>query len=464
MRTGKYLFLVFPAKERIGTVIMRKNMTVKKILSLFIATGIIFNLCIGSSFAVSQSSTSTYSYSTSNPRGMLLYVGYIGYYNSKYATYSATDILKLAGATTEFVLCSGNCMYNSYEFDHSQTDIITEAKINSLSSSLINNASDLNNIKADYRLLLNGNVNTSSVSRVATGESHIAELFGHLDPMRYENKYLNPGDASINATTYYPVMSYWTLDALADDVVSLINTIVSVQPNATIWIPFPLVAFSSLAAEYRTPFTEYVSYLKSQLGSKWNTNVRGFYWGTEAVVQYYTPFNYSSSASNGYGNPLVQLMIYMDSVVSGTYGKQFLWIPYMSVESETQKRNGYVINQTTIFDYALMQPGYYFKGTTSSYNNFALIKQSVLNNKLYNSSGVIGGGKVSGGATLGYEMEIDSHITETAFNDRYWEYTNQFSTISSYPTMFYAGDRNDTCSGTTQAESCFYYVKTWLNN
>lgn len=45
----------------------------------------------------------------------------------------------------------------------------------------------------------------------------------------------------------------------------------------TIWLPFSHIDFPSLAANYTTPFTQYVNYLKSNFGTKWANNVRVFY-------------------------------------------------------------------------------------------------------------------------------------------------------------------------------------------
>jgi len=109
-------------------------------------------------------------------------------------------------------------------------------------------------------------------------------------------------------------------------------------------------------------------------------------------------------------------------------------------------RNGYVVNKTTIFNYVMMQPGYYFQGTTLSYNNLGIIKNSALQNKLYDRNvSVIGGSRVTGAAKIGYKMEINSNVEQQTYNDRYWEYINQFSALKSYPCVFYAGNRDSIC-------------------
>lgn len=416
-------------------------------------------------------------YSTSTPKGLLLYVGYTGNgATDKYPTYSQSDITNLSTATSEFILCTGNAMYNYYKFGNSSTkQIITESLINNLSSSLVNNPANLAQIKADYLSILNG---TRALSE-SSEESHIEDLFGHLDPSRHSFEVQSPYYSQLfgnldpirhrpDGNDPYAPLSYaesraanfFTLDDLVTDVVNQVNTITLANPNATIWLPFPHIAFPSLAAQFTTPYTQYVNELKNRLGTKWTNNVRGFYWGTESVEQYYTPFNYSSTAANGFGNPMVQLMNSMDTLLSG-YSKQFLWIPYLG-ETETLKRNGYVANRTNIFDYAVFQAGYYFNNNTTNYNNLGLIKKSVLNNKLYNRSNAVIGSSKSGTTTIGYEMEIDSLITQQTYNDRYWEYTNQYSTLKAYPCVFYAGDRNSICGTDSGATTCFYYVKTWL--
>lgn len=61
------------------------------------------------------------------------------------------------------------------------------------------------------------------------------------------------------------------------------------------------------------------------------------------------------------------LMDAMSDLVKGSYGKEFLWMPYMEMIpgvglDKNDVRVGYVANRSTIFDYILLQPGYYFHG------------------------------------------------------------------------------------------------------
>lgn len=410
----------------------------------------------------SASANNSRAYSSGNPSGLLLYVG------DAYSTYSASDIAKLSDATTEFVLSSGNYVYNHYDFGTGYTQIITQADINAITTSQIASANSLTDITEAYTRLLAGYASSSIATQSV--DDYTDMLFGKLDPHlqsidSYYDYMANTAPSAINADMRTST-SGSELDRLADLVVSQVQTIVNTTPNATIWLPLPHIPFSTMASNYETPFNEYMDYLEDELGSIWNTNIRGYYWGTEAVIQYYTPFN-TSSPSTGFGNQLVNLMMDMDTRITSD-GKEFLWIPYMESDtaaSETLNRMGYVANLTTIFDYVTLQSTYYFSGFTEDYENLDRIVTSTLNNKVYGTSNtVIGGYKVSGAATIGYEMELDSNVTTSDKNNRYWVYTAKYANLKAYPTMVYAGSRDSVCGTSSGSIACYNYVNAWLGS
>ena len=80
-------------------------------------------------------------------------------------------------------------------------------------------------------------------------------------------------------------------------------------------------------------------------------NMRGFYWATEEIGWSAT---FTSSSANNFGNPHVMLMDAMSDLVKGSYGKEFLWMPYMEMIpgvglDKNDVRVGYVANRSTIF-------------------------------------------------------------------------------------------------------------------
>lgn len=385
------------------------------------------------------------------PRGILLFAGYTGRADGeKYPAYSRDDIAKLTRNASDLVICAGGAIYNTYAFGNEPAPIVTQELIDALPPELVGSAADLESVRRDYRAVLTGvrltdeekksshidtllcNLDPARHGYIMPSE-HITGLFARLDPVRYEE-----GGDPYAPKTYAESISGHTfsLDELAADTVALVGTIVEVKPDARVWLPFPNVYFPSLAGEYEAPFTLYVNALREVLGEVWETNIRGFYWGTESAAGYYAPTAADSE------RPLPKLAESMDALLSG-YSKQFLWIPVMG-DTEAE-----IVNGTDIFDFALFQPGYYFNPGMEYYKNLARVKKSVR--------------EASGTTAVGYLMEIDSGVTTKEYNDRYWEYTDQLAELrDGCPCLFYAGDRNSVCGTTWGQDRCFYYTDFWL--
>lgn len=451
----------------------------------FMALVLTLAMCMGLAVPALAEDAETAAYSAgAAPKGLLLFVGYQwDKGETKYPQYTAADIQQLSEATSEFILCTGNTQYNSYQFNSDmEQQIITEELINHLPSYLIASPDTLNAIKADYLSILKG----SSSTILQNGEpTHVNELLGRLDPSwqatkaqksvsPYSQSLLGNLDPSMHRPDAEGSKSkswvdskdrrFFKLDDLMSDVVNQVNIIVSANPDAVIWLPFPYVSFPSFAAQYRQPYTQYVDALKASLDTTiWTKNIRGFYWGTEGVTQYYTPFNYYASPASGFGNPMVQLMAEMDSLISQD-SKQFLWIPYLGESGtiETMQRNGCTANQAGIFDYAIFQASYYLNAAAACYDNLFLIQKSVLANQLYNRDNTVIGGWKSGSTAVGYEMELDGAVINRAENDRYWYYTHIYAGLKHAPQVIYAGDRDSICGDTIGAKQCFKFVKLWF--
>ena len=354
------------------------------------------------------------------PNALLLYVGTnSNHFWDPYPAFSNNDLDKILDATQEFVIINSNATYNYYQKNGTTTQIVSNSSINAIQSSDIQFPNTLANIKEDYLGLL-------------------------------------------SSAGSYPSV---TLDKSVSAQVELAKQIISREPNATIWFSFPTVTFQACAQHYKEPFTYMFNQIKSQIGTTaWNKNVRGFYWGTEAVTSYYTKFD-EGAPGNYYNNRMIQLMADIGNLVHNN-NKQFMWIPYNTKDTETSSlytfiRAGYVANKTNIFDYVTIQPGYYQNSDMSNQLNY--VKKSAQDNKFYNNSGGVVGGTKTSSTKIGAEMEIDSKIAGGSnwqgYNDRYYEYTVRFKPLrGSTPFTFYAGDRDSLMNSTV-----LYYVTDFLN-
>ena len=369
-------------------------------------------------------------YSTGMPQGIQLYVGPRSAYggSTMYEEYTDTDITKLVGASSEFIM---NCINAPINYDLDGNAIITDSILN--------------------------NMNTSYVASSTTKSALVTSYSGMLD------------DYASSAATYC------NLQVLADAQVELAQRLISEDSSVSIWFCFPVIAYFPCALEYEDAFTDYVNYIKNEMTtSTWRNNVRGFYWATETVGWSAT---FTSNASSNFGNPHVMLMDAMGDLVKGTYGKEFMWMPYTTTTAgvgldKNDVRMGYVANRSTIFDYVLLQPGYYWD--TADVECLRRVAASATNNKVYNYSSsysytnsiVVGGSKISGAADIGVVMEVDSRIvngegskTASVFNNNYYEYILKFDSIKEdVPIVFYSGARPSLMNNTV-----FNYVKTFLN-
>ena len=175
------------------------------------------------------------------------------------------------------------------------------------------------------------------------------------------------GDSSVtdfviipNDATQYGGTEAGYIANLAPIIVDAINNLVGKRADAKIWIGTPLITGSNwtvYADESLDSFYNYITYIKSAISaSRWANNIRGVYMSEEAV---YGSVNYS----NLLDNPCIRLMNDLAYRVHNNLNKKYLWIPYYGFGMNpdlTIKNIAYVIDKNTIFDYAIIQPRYYF--------------------------------------------------------------------------------------------------------
>lgn len=258
----------------------------------------------------------------------------------------------------------------------------------------------------------------------------------------------------------------WNYTSYINSAVTTAKRLIRVNSSCKIWLGLPPVLVNCLAAamRYNYYYHDYiVNLFKTKMTSEglWN-NVEGYYYGQEDLPQWYTKFNVN--ASNTYfDNVVVQNMEYMSGVVHGL-GKKFLWIPYYRDDgSEISKRVGYIINKINFFDFAILQPSYYFYSNVGV-NNVILVKNCVSLQKCVNSSGVVIGSTKTSSTEIGGEMEIDINAkNDTVYMNRYNTYVSNLSTfitgVTKRPIAYYA-DRPEQMTD----EIIFGRMKNFLNN
>lgn len=237
----------------------------------------------------------------------------------------------------------------------------------------------------------------------------------------------------------------WNYTAYVDAAVTVAQRLINADSACKIWIGLPpmLVNCTTAAMRYNYYYHDYIINLfKTKMTNinKWS-NVEGYYYAQEDLPQWYTKFNINAS-NNYFDNVVVQNIEYISGIVKNL-GKKFLWIPYYRDDSsELSTRIGYIINQRNFFDYAILQPSYYFDSSVGA-SNVTLIKNCVSQQKCLSSSGAVIGSTKTSSTEIGGEMEIDEKIkTNSAYLNRYNTYVSNFSTFitdsDKRPIAFYA--------------------------
>ncbi len=225
---------------------------------------------------------------------------------------------------------------------------------------------------------------------------------------------------------------------LAPFMVTVINKLVANKSTAKIWIGTPGITSKNtpVASTSLDPVFNFLSYVRDQLGSTmWNTNIAGVYMNMEAV---YGTVDYGNLTANS----CIKLMSDLSAKVHNNLNCKFLWIPYYGYGSdpaEVIKRIGYVANKSTIFDYVVIQPHYYFDGTIES--NITGVKYCISKQAVSYRDGTVVTSKASK-TVIGPEMELDWHVVPannyTEYVTRYNQYVSAFAEFKgTWPIIFY---------------------------
>lgn len=236
---------------------------------------------------------------------------------------------------------------------------------------------------------------------------------------------------------------------MVNSIKNLVSTIKSSnKSSASIFIGTPAIDGSSGNFQNASMYSYLVTYindLKAALGTNWSS-ITGIYMNAESI---WGTVDYANLITN----PTIKLFNNLAYDVHVTFGKKFMWVPYYTVkeaDAATKVKNiGYVANKTNIFDYILIQPQYYFNGTSgceAPLSNLDGVYYSVTKQAVTYRDGTLVVAKSSGAtAQIGVQMEIDGNtMVNSAFSSRYNAYVSKFSPfVNNYPLSFYMGAKGD---------------------
>jgi hypothetical protein len=240
-----------------------------------------------------------------------------------------------------------------------------------------------------------------------------------------------------DAGTYLSTQAGY-IASLAPKVVDFVNQLKSRKATSLIWIGTPGIGSgnSSLSSSSLNPFYNFITNVQTTLGTTtWSNNIAGVYMNMEAV---YGIVDYTNLTSN----ICIKLMNDLSYRVRANLSKKFLWIPYYGYGTNAAtiiKNIGYVANKSTIFDYVVIQPHYYFDSTIAA--NITGVQSSVSNQGVRYQDGVLVTPKLST-TIIGAEMEMSWKIVPpnnyTDFLSRYNAYITAFGPYKNiYPIIFY---------------------------
>ncbi|PEI83389.1 hypothetical protein [Bacillus toyonensis] len=225
------------------------------------------------------------------------------------------------------------------------------------------------------------------------------------------------------------------------------------QGKAKVWYATPgrTYSYTSSTDWDATTFNNWLSKVKTavindpDLGQTfWDYNVNGVYVNIENVYfdnNTYTGDYWSKLKTNMDNNKSVKLFTSLSNYTKGTLKKQIIWAPYYVSNDEHQlKRLAYVINKG-IFDFALLQPSYYFYSTSKA--GLTGVYNSVKNGTVSwagITSPILPSAYINKTTTIGIDMEIDDQIKQPTYLSRYKEYEGQYREfLNKYPFTYYSG-------------------------
>ena len=363
-------------------------------------------------------------------RGMLLYIGYREYWGGRYARFSDRDLDRLSAISDDFILIN-YATYNWIEVEGGEN----------------RPAVTLDDLKA-----INPDETGINCFCGANWEEMLSWGFDEVPAS---------GCSFMWEMWHYARKIYWmneggheyTFQGYVRDAVELTYRLVERNPDVNIWIALPPTEHLHLLTHlYTEPWLEYiVRETQRQISPEvWENNIKGFYYGNEEVVPFYTPFDIEEPIcpdTSYLNNTVVRGMRELSDYIRGEMNKQFLWIPTTNFNSTSYIVVGYIANRLNIFDAILMQPAYYFMTPTHPEQSrgrtqLQMIYDSVRGQAVLNQYGVIIGGEKNSITHIGVLMEVDARILHNNYEHlyRYNAYVKQFAPLfGDFALGFYAG-------------------------
>lgn len=173
----------------------------------------------------------------------------------------------------------------------------------------------------------------------------------------------------------------------------------------------------------------------SRIGLDFNTVVKGIYMHDEQVIG---TFNASTPVSSNWQISMFQTV----SNYAAGKGKKMLWSPYWGTEN--MEEAACVIHRTDIFDYAVIQPSYYFTPNFGNELSCDAIRTAIAMQRLCYAGGlpILHETAITNFKTvIGCQMEIDYlYNTDAAYKARYNTYEEVFNqsygAFNKYPANF----------------------------
>lgn len=331
---------------------------------------------------------------------LLLYVGYRNNSTaSRYAEYTDDDLQKLFDiGVTEVCINFGNAPAAYIPDGETEPkQIVTEDDINNITLEMIGSTSSetLKTVKSDYLKKIKG----------------------------LDQKLL--------------------IEDYADFAIEFAERLVAINPKIEIWYTFPDIFIASLAELYIEPFLHYYDRLKSGTDRKiWKKNIKGMYWAREDVpVVMYDNLNTENLVD--FDNATVKAMKACTDAAHED-GKLTFWCPYFRNNDNVARPIGYVANQTNIFDYVILQPGYMFDESLKG--NIDIIKNATLKNSVFESDDMPYGGEKKSNTMIGPEIEMQAEDFNGSKGEaavaRYQAYVDNYKDmLGQYSMAFYCGSR-----------------------
>lgn len=184
-------------------------------------------------------------------------------------------------------------------------------------------------------------------------------------------------------------------------------------------VPETKAVFEELGRQMTSFINDMISQF-ARVGLSFDTCVKGIYIADETVRG---TFNASSTAADNYQISMFQTV----ANYAAAKGKKMLWAPHWG--SENLIKAACVIHRTNIFDYALVQPSYYFPENTGCENNCEILRTGIAMQRLCYLGGIpiLHETAISSTKTvIGCVMENDWRYIYSDFQQRYQTYVNVF--------------------------------------